>query len=293
MLEITFIILTYNEEIHISRAIENILPIANKIIVVDCYSTDKTCEICKQFDKVQVVQHKWPGNQAKQFNWALDNINIDTQWVFRLDADEYLTDELKNELNNKLHNLSDRVSAIVFPLGRAFMGSLLMHEEVNYMIRMFRNGKARYGESLMDEHLQVVEGDVVTFDNQFIDDNRNSLSYFLEKHIKYADREALQMLFAEYIEQDSDNNGEYCEEVKSIKSRKNKYANMPMFWRAFFYFCYRYFFKLSLLDGREGFLWCFFQGWWYRTVVDAKILEVKKKCNFDKEKIISYLHHLK
>lgn len=291
MLDITFIILTYNEDIHIGRAIENILPIASKIIVVDCYSTDKTCEICKQFDKVQVVQHKWPGTQALQFNWALDNINIETEWVFRLDADEYLTEELINELNTKLLNLSENVSAIVFPLGRAFLGSLLQHEEVNYMIRMFRTGKARYGESLMDEHLQVAEGDIVTFDNKFIDDNRNTLSFFLEKHIKYADREAFQMLSAEYIEHDSDINGDYCEEVKSIKGKKDKYANMPMFWRAFFYFCFRYFFKLSFLDGKEGFLWCFFQGWWYRTVVDSKILEIKKKCNFDREKIIAYLKH--
>ena len=60
---------------------------------------------------------------------------------------------------------------------------------------------------------------------------------------------------------------------------------MPMFWRAFFYFCYRYFFKLSILDGREGFLWCFFQGWWYRTLADAKVYEVKKRCGNDPKAI--------
>ncbi|MCF2660307.1 glycosyltransferase family 2 protein [Parabacteroides distasonis] len=289
MLDITFIILTYNEEIHIGRVIENILPIANKIIVVDCYSTDKTCEICKQFDKVQVVQHKWPGNQAKQFNWALDNINIDTQWVFRLDADEYLTEELIYELKAKLHNLSENVSAIVFPLGRAFLGSLLKHEEVNYMIRMFRNGKARYGDSLMDEHLQVTEGEIVTFVNKFIDDNRNTLTFFLDKHIKYADREARQMLATDLLDVDKEKNSDFCNEVKIIKKKKEKYAKLPMFWRAFFYFCVRYFIKLSFLDGKEGFLWCFFQGWWYRTLVDAKILEIKKKCNYNRDKIIEYI----
>ncbi|MEG1642643.1 MAG: glycosyltransferase family 2 protein, partial [Bacteroidales bacterium] len=63
----------------------------------------------------------------------------------------------------------------------------------------------------------------------------------------------------------------------------------PLFWRAFFYFCFRYIVKGGFLDGKEGFLWHFLQGWWYRTLVDAKILEIKKHCGEDKEKTIEYI----
>ena len=289
MLDITTVILTYNEEIHIGRCLKNIYELSKRIVVVDSPSTDRTVEICKEFPKVDVFIHKYPGNQAEQFNWALDNCNINTQWILRLDADEYLTDELICEINEIIPGLSSDISAIVFPLGRAFMGKLLRHEEVNYMIRLFRTGKARYGTSLMDEHLIVDNGKTIAFNNKFIDDNRNSLSFFLEKHIKYADREAIQSLTAEYLTSDRENGGGFCDEVKSVKGKKDKYAKMPLFWRAFVYFCYRYFVRLSILDGKEGFLWCFLQGWWYRTVVDAKIMEIKRKCEYNKEKIIKYI----
>ena len=45
------------------------------------------------------------------------------------------------------------------------------------------------------------------------------------------------------------------------------------FWRAFAYFCYRYFLRLGFLDGVPGFLWAFLQAFWYRTLVDALLYE--------------------
>ena len=47
--------------------------------------------------------------------------------------------------------------------------------------------------------------------------------------------------------------------------------------------------KLGFLDGKEGFLWDFLQGWWYRTLVDAKVYEIKKACGDDKEKMRHFL----
>lgn len=90
MFDITTIVLTYNEEKHIARCIENALRFSKKVIVIDSPSTDRTQEICKSYSNVEVVVHKYPGNQAAQFNWALDNVPVDTEWILRLDADEYL-----------------------------------------------------------------------------------------------------------------------------------------------------------------------------------------------------------
>ena len=69
MLDLSVIILTYNEELHIRRCLENVLPFAKKVFVVDCFSTDKTKEIASHLGAV-VVEHAWPGNQAEQFNWV-------------------------------------------------------------------------------------------------------------------------------------------------------------------------------------------------------------------------------
>lgn len=83
MLDITVIILTYNEEIHIRRCLENVRQFASKVYVVDCLSTDRTVEIVKKLG-AEIVEHEWPGNQAEQFNWALANLSISTKWVLRL-----------------------------------------------------------------------------------------------------------------------------------------------------------------------------------------------------------------
>ena len=106
MLDITTIILTYNEEIHIARCLENVCQFSKKVIIVDSPSTDRTREIAESFNQqdhvVEIVEHKYPGNQAEQFNWAIDNLKIDTEWVLRIDADEYLLPELVEELKQKL-----------------------------------------------------------------------------------------------------------------------------------------------------------------------------------------------
>lgn len=286
-LDVTAIILTKNEAIHIARCLENISQIAKKIYVVDCHSSDGTQDIARSLG-AKVVEHDWPGNQAAQFNWALDNLPINTEWILRLDADEYLTDELIEELRNYVPNAQKEVTALVFPLGRAFMGKILKHGIVNgiSMIRMFRRGKARYEDRIMDEHLQISDGKTYTCKNKFIDDNRMPLGYFIEKHNSYATREALLLIDAYFSH--SNNSllvGEYADSVQAKRAQKAKYANMPLFWRSFGYFIYRYIFKLGFLDGKEGFLWDFLQGWWYRTLVDAKVFEIKKKCGNDPVKI--------
>lgn len=72
-LDVTTIILTYNEELHIRRCLENVCPFSKRVYVIDSPSTDRTVEICKEFPGVEVVVHKYPSNQAEQINRALDN----------------------------------------------------------------------------------------------------------------------------------------------------------------------------------------------------------------------------
>lgn len=291
MLDLTVIILTYNEEVHIRRCLENVCPIAKRVIVVDSPSTDATQAICREFANVEVVVHQYPGNQAEQFNWALDNLRIDTEWILRLDADEYLTPGLVEELKEKLPAMEEGISALSLSRARAYCGKVLHHGIVNgiWITRIFRTGKARYEQRLMDEHL-LVEGEVVRMRHQFVDDNRMTIGQFTLKHEGYASREAALLLDAEYHLTDTDSlPNDYGEEVERKRAQKERYARMPLFWRAFAYFVYRYIFKLGFLDGKEGFLWDFLQGWWYRTLVDAKIFEVKKACGNDKEKIRNYL----
>ena len=292
MLDLSVVILTYNEELHICRCLENAKQWSTKIFVVDSYSTDKTVEIATELGAT-VVQHQWPGSQSEQFNWALDHLPINTEWIFRLDADEYASSGLIKEMEERLPGLPTHISAVVLPLGRAFMGRILKHGIVNgvKMIRLFRRGKARYKHSLMDEHLQILSGESITFQNQFIDDSRISIRQFIDKHNSYSSREAAVLLDVEFHLSGEDplSSSLYCEEVRRKNKQKLKYTRLPLFWRPFGYFVYRYIIKLGILDGKEGFMWDFLQGWWYRTLVDAKIYEIKKECLDDKEKMVMIL----
>ena len=112
MLDISVIILTYNEEIHIERCISNAKKFAKDIFVVDSYSTDRTIEIAKQMGAM-VYQHEWL-YPANQFNWALHNLPIQTEWIWKQDADEWLTDELIEELHSRIPNSPKNINGSVF-----------------------------------------------------------------------------------------------------------------------------------------------------------------------------------
>ena len=295
MMDISVIILTYNEEIHIKRCLDRISKYVKNVFIIDSFSTDNTLEIAKEYNNVKILQNKWT-NYATQFNWALENADINSEWVLRLDADEYLTPELIDELSHKLPTLGDDVSGVIFPLRRVFLGRVIRRgmNQVK-LLRLFRNGKAKSEVRLMDEHIQLLDGHAIEFDNEFADDNLNNLSWWAQKHIGYAIREAVDLLDIELDLTNagkSDENKQISEQAHKKRMMKHKYARKPLFWRSFAYFCYRYFFKLGFLEGKEGFLWHFMQGWWYRTMVDAKVFEIKKACGNDKELIKKHLRKL-
>ena len=287
-LDITVIVLTYNEEIHIERCLNNIKPIATEIFVVDCYSTDKTVEIAKKNGAI-VYQHQWENSQAKQFNWALKNLPIKTKWVLRLDADEYLCPELLEEIKVRLPKLSDHVTGVVFKLRRIFLGKWIKRGTYPVkLLRLFQYKKGYCEQRWMDEHIVVNDGEIIEFKNDFVDHNLNNLTWWTQKHNGYAIREAIDLLNLE-LKIFDDKKLKLNEQASKKRKRKERYAKSPLFLRAFLYFLYRYIFKLGFIEGKEAFLWHFLQGWWYRTLVDAKIFEIKKACGKDKEKIKQYI----
>lgn len=292
-LDLSVIVLTGNEELHIKRCLDKICPVAKDVFVIDCYSTDKTLEIAREYDNVTILQNKWV-NYATQFNWGLDNAPIKTKWVLRLDADEYLTEELVEELREKLPTLSDEYTGIILHLRRVFMGRTIRRGGTGNVtqMRIFQYGKARSEVRQMDEHIELLGGKPIEFKGEWADDNMNNISWWTQKHVGYAIREAVDLLDIEYNLTGSasgDDGRQITEDAKVKRARKHSYAKKPLFWRSFAYFVYRYFFRLGFLEGQEGFMWHFFQGWWYRSLVDAKVWEIKKVCGDDRQKIKAYL----
>jgi glycosyltransferase involved in cell wall biosynthesis len=290
MKDISVIILTYNEEMHIERCIENVQSFAREIFVVDSFSSDDTINIAQKLN-ARVYQNKWENNHAKQFNWALENLPIQTTWVLRLDADEYLYSELIEEINTKLDTLPKDVSGVVFKRRHIFLGKWMRRGTYPVkLLRLFRYQKAVCEQRWMDEHIQLLEGRAVEFEHDFADHNLNNLSWWTQKHNGYAIREAIDLLDIELdLLGQKQEIVQLSEQAATKRAKKLKYAKQPLFWRSFAYFIYRYIVKGGFLEGKESFLWHFLQGWWYRTLVDAKILEIKKACGTDTKKIKAYL----
>ena len=295
--EVSVIILTLNEEIHLRRCIENVKPWVRDIFVVDSFSTDGTVEIARELG-AEVYQNKWLGLYALQFNWAIDNLPVKTKWVLRLDADEYLSQELIEEIGEKLEGLPEDVTGVIFKRRHIFQGRWIKRGVYPVkLLRLFRYGKGRCEQRLMDEHIELLEGRAVEFDGDFSDDNRRDSGWWTEKHNGYALREAVDLLDLEYgflqppsgcnkvVEKESGLVGQ----AAAKRAKKVRYARMPLFWRSFAYFCYRYFLRGGFWEGKEGFLWHFLQGWWYRTLVDAKVLELKRASGGDREKLVEVL----
>lgn len=273
MTALTVIILAKNEARHIERAIASIKAVATDILVVDSGSTDDTVARATQAG-ARVLDHAWT-NYATQFNWALDQIKGHAGWVLRLDADEIVTPHLLAEIRSGLPD----VAGITVRRSMCFMGQPVRHGGMFpiRVLRLFCNGMGRCETRWMDEHI-IVDGPLIAFAGQIIDDNRNSLDWWTTKHNSYASREVIDILNQElgFLPQDAltaKDTGRQAAIKRFIKEKL--YARMPLGARAAVYFLSRYVVRGGFLDGRQARAFHVLQGFWYRYLVDTKLAEVR------------------
>jgi glycosyltransferase involved in cell wall biosynthesis len=178
--QLSALILTYNEEDNIRECLESVNWI-ERVVVIDSYSEDKTRLICEEFNNVDFYQNYFK-DFSSQRNYGL--AKIESEWVFIIDADERVTESLKNEIQN----LSDVDDIDGFNIMRKnyFLGKWVKccgwHPDYN--LRLFRN-KYRY-EGVVHEKFNV-EGKVKKLNNGFIHYTYKSTKEYAKKIIQYAD----------------------------------------------------------------------------------------------------------
>lgn len=287
-ISITAIIMTFNEEIHLDRCLKSLKNICDDIVIVDSYSNDSTIEIVKNYG-LRFYQNKWI-NHATQFNWAIENIQISSEWILRIDADEYLSKDLIFDLN-KLNSLSDKINGITLNRLMYFMDKPLRYGGMYPIkhLRIFRKGFGKCEQRWMDERIILSSGETIHMNSDLIDHNKNNLNWWTAKHNGYATREAIDLLnykhnFFDSLSSKNDlrNNGLIRRKLKKI------YCNLPLFIRPFLFFFVRYFIQLGFLDGKRGLIWTFLQCFWYRFLIDAKIYEANLASGKNKEELIKY-----
>lgn len=289
-MDLCAIILTYNEELHIQRCIEKIIPLTDKIFIVDSYSSDNTVSIARKLGAT-VVQNKWENNYSKQFNWAIENLPFNSEWILRIDADEYFLPETIEEIKTKLDFLDDSISGVVFKRRDYFFNKWIKKGVYPVkLLRIWRKDKGICEKRWMDEHIVLTSGKSIEFQNDFVDHNLNNIHNWINKHNGYSIREAIDLLDIElnilYKESQIT-----ClnDQAKHKRNKKIKYSKLPLFFRSIFYFIYVYIYKMMFVYGKTGFIYSFFGFFWYRTLVDAKIYEIKFHCGNDINKIKIYI----
>ncbi len=278
-LNLTVIILTYNEELHIERCIKSVSSFAKQIFIVDSFSTDNTVAIAERLG-AKVFTNPWV-NYAEQFQWGLEYCPIETEWVMRMDADEYIESALITEISEKLPLLGADITGVNLKRKHHFLGRWIKHGD-RYplvLLRIWRTGTAQIEQRWMDEHIVLNSGESVSFDGDFVDDNLNTVAWFIDKHNNYASREMIDIVNQKYELFTTDESINHSDAVQAKIKRfvKEKiYNQLPIFVRPTLYFIYRYFLRLGFLDGKEGFAYHFMQGFWYRCLVDLKVLEAER-----------------
>jgi len=288
MEKISVLILTHNEEKNIGKCLESILPLTKSIYIVDSGSEDKTVEIAHSYG-AEVAFHKWT-TYADQFNWGLDNFKFDTEWIMRMDADEEITHGLTMALHKFLAAPPHDVSGIYVRRRVYFLGRWIRHGGYypTWLLRVFRRGIGRCEALWMDEHIIVSSGRTIEIYEDIIDYNNKDLTFWTDKHNKYASREVMDVVDKRARQAQRDQQLSPSLLKTQAHSRRwvkdNVYARMPLFVRPFLYFFYRYFLRLGFLDGKEGLIFHFLQGFWYRFLVDAKLFEHAQQQRLTKSK---------
>lgn len=267
---ISFVILTFNEEVHIERAIKSAAAISDDIHIIDCFSTDKTVEIASRFP-VNIHYREFDSYSA-QLNYAFTSLSFKYRWIFRLDADEYLdlaltTCLLSLDLDASLYN------GFYIPRSFYFLGSYVRFGGVNRVptLRLFRLGAQYVENRLMDEHIFVF-GSISTLRGELIDHSLFSFSQWVSKHRRYAQLEA-----RSFHESSASPSAQTIQGLTGATKvgLKSFYYRSPIFFRAIGIYIFRLIFRLGVLDTGRAAYFHILQCLFYRLLVDVEIYKIK------------------
>ncbi len=272
--DLAVIVLSFNSQDSIGATLDAAALLSADITVVDSFSTDRTLDIVRERG-ARVVQHKFD-SYAAQRNWAIDTLPLDRTWELHLDADERLSDPLIAAIRETLRAPPREIVGYYMPRLVHFMGRPIRHGGMYpiWHLRLFRRGRGRCEDRHYDQHFYV-DGPTAKLGHPFIDDIRMSLDEFMARHNRWASAEVDEIV--------APSTGHVIAgrllggPVARKRSLRAAYGRMPLLWRAFALFLYRYVLRLGFLDGREGLIFFGLQTLAFRFLVDAKLVERRRK----------------
>ena len=270
-MSISILILTLNEESNLPACLETV-QWSDDIVVLDSYSSDRTCYIAKDAG-ARVVQRRFD-DWSTHYNWAIEHIQFKHPWVFYLDADERMTEDVRNEVRSIANN--HRRSEVAYYCGRKnyFMGRWIKHAMPPARImRFFKPSHVRFHRLV--NPVPAISGPYGILSHYIEHYTFNKgLSEWFQKHNAYSSFEAIEGRRLQY-------DGDYgfldlCSPDALVRRRALKRHAVLLPFRAIAKFIYLYLFTFGFLDGRPGFRYCVLQSL-YEYMIVLKIDELHRK----------------
>lgn len=263
-------VLTYNEERNLPDCLASVMDLADELFVVDSGSTDRTVSIATQYG-AKVLTHPFESH-ARQWRWALHHAPLMAEWVLGLDADQRVTPALRHEIRQLLDQKATMDTApdgYFLKRKQIFRGRWIKHGGYYpiHLLKLFRRHAVWVDEGdLVDHHFRV-RGAVAILKHDLIEDNQNEvdISVWIDKHNRYATLQAQEELQKSLRACDIGLREALLGAPDDRKRwLKQLWYRLPLYIRPVLYFFYRYVCRLGFLDGKEGFVFHIFQGFWYR-----------------------------
>lgn len=270
--KVSVIIITLNEEENIEQCLQSVYGWSDDIHVVDSYSTDKTTEIAKKY--TNNIYNIEEGQWSYIKNWAMSNIPLKYEWILSIDADEWLTKELKNEIIQKLNSNPDE-NGFYARIRFIFLDKWLKHGGQDFKkLILYKRNEVRYVEKGDDDYT-IFKGEAGLLKNDFIHQNLKPFSAWIDKHNKISLRAAKRYIELnegkkEYIVKTNAN-----ETIIGRLGLQKIWNSVPLPLKPFSMFFYIYFIKLGFLDGREGLIYYLHHAFWYELLIYTKIKEME------------------
>jgi glycosyltransferase involved in cell wall biosynthesis len=275
---IAVVILAYNEAVNLPQALASVCGWAREVFVLDSFSTDATVEIALKAG-CKVKQNPFI-DYAKQRNFAIEHLAIQSAWILFLDADEWLSAGLKDEIAQVIL-VNPEENGFYLKRRMIWMGKWIKRGYYpTWILRLFRRGTGKCEDRAVNEHL-IVEGKIGYLQHDFIHEDHKDISDWIAKHNRYATCEALELLKQDCQQQQGEISvrfwGTQAERKRWLRYRI--WNRMPPLFRPWIYFCYRYFFSGGFMEGRQGFIFHFLQALWVQILIDVKYIEFRQQAD--------------
>ena len=274
---VSVVVLTLNEESNIRRCLASV-GWADQVVVVDSGSADHTVPLARSLG-AEVVEQSWLGFSAQR-DYALRLPLLRHDWVYFVDADEWISPQLAAEIAARLAD--PQCAGFAHRLRLVFMGTWIRHcgwYSGSWLVQLMDRRYAKYDGNLVGERPHV-DGALRRLDNDIVDEDRKGLAAWLHKHVRYAElenerrggavclRERLQRLRED---------GSSRPLARSIL-KELVFPGLPA--RPAVLFLYMYIARLGFLDGMAGLRFCFYHAWFEMSVTSLRA-EARRHGGFD------------